>query len=254
MLFRSRVTGIYDDVELTISYSVQLPLESSHGSYMDYYQSVEAMNTARMATGAEKIYVTYGSYEDVKREAIPYTSNGIITIDYCDDITKEEMEENEKTLFTVYGYSMNMGATYTEPIYDYSVKLIAIKVLPMMIIFVIVFILSSVSLINAGAVNVLREKRNYGIYFICGNNWKKTIGISLVNWLCIVSSGLIIAISATLLLKSSGKLDKLALSLSTELVLVMIAITIVLLIMAPILPYNMFKKLQPVNILKDNDK
>ena len=249
-----RVTGIYDDSELTIAYDEQLPLKSNVGSYYNYYQSIREMNENEILSNLKVTYIVYGSYEDLVNEEIEPLNNTMITIDYEDDISEEEVETNRNVLMEKYGYRFNRDATDTEPIYDYSIRLLSIKIIPMLVIFIVIFLVSATCLINAGALNVLREKKNYGVYFICGNNWKNTLCLSLINWLCISATSILLAISICFIMKTHKAFENIALSFSLEHVIVIIAISIIMLMLALALPYSMLKKLQPVSILKDNDK
>ena len=247
-----RVTGIYDEKEPVLAPSVPCP--TVNGSYLDFYEVMRDRNEVMMAQGREITNLAFVSYEDMKRENIEAHFSIVRTIDYEDDISKEEMSQNIEVLAEKYGYVLNDTMRETKEVYDYSNTLLSIKITPMLFIFVVVFVVSAASLITSGAINVLYEKRNYGIYFTCGNDWSRTLILSLINWICIAGTSLILAVSATLLMKSSGEFENLALSFGIEHILVLVTITIIMLLLALVLPYRMLKKLQPVNILKDNDK
>lgn len=215
-------------------------------SYISYYSSVR---------DADLGYVAIASYDDMKKELGDIVADSlVVTIDYEDDITDEEMERNRNVLKDKYGLMKGLSMHECGDIYNYSKKLLEVKLLPILGVFVLVFLSIAISLLNSSAINVMDEKRNYGIYFISGNNWKNTIMLSLVHWSCVALCSLIVAVSACLVIKSSGKFDFLSLSFSGYHIIAIATITVLMLLMALILPYRMLKKLQPVSILKNNDK
>lgn len=251
--YKFHITGIFSSSEMVCG----LSMFSSKGegvspSYLSYYSTPDSLYNER--TG-EPCCVAICSRDDMMKniDNERIWDLNMITIDYEDDITDEEMDNNKLVLAEEYG--LIDGTVYDcRDLYDYSIKLLNIKLLPVATVFILMLLLIFISLINSSAISVNYEKRNYGIYFIAGNNWKNTIILSLVHWGCVALTSLILAISACLIIKSSGKFDSLTLSFSGYHVLAIVAVTVLMLFMALILPYRMLRKLQPVTILKNNDK
>ena len=142
----------------------------------------------------------------------------------------------------------------TDEMYDYSWRLIMLKIMPMLMLLVVIIIVLIVSLVISGTINVLYERRNYGIYFICGNNWKNTFKFSLVNWamMAVISIGL--AVGACVFIYSKKLINGLILSFTGMHLIAVIGITVAMLVIAVFIPYIKLRRIQPVNILKENNK
>lgn len=251
--YKFHITGIFSSSEMV--YGLSMFTNKGAGvpySYLSYYSTPDSLYNER--TG-EACYVAICSRDDLMKNVDnkKIWDTNMVTIDYESDITDEEMNNNKKVLAQKYG--LIEGTVYDcRDLYDYSIKLLNIKLLPVATVFILMLLLIFISLINSSAISVNYEKRNYGIYFISGNNWKNTIILSIVHWSCVSLTSLILAISTCLIIKSSGKFDSLTLSFSGYHVLAIVAVTVLMLFMALILPYRMLRKLQPVTILKNNEK
>ena len=242
------VVGIYDSQELVYSYNNKFAYEDT--KYLHFYDSVD---NEEGITG-KGCCMALASFSDMEKYCntmkIP---QGKVIIDYEDDITKEEYDENIKILKETYGYIELEDIIDARVVFENSKEHLEIKLLPMFILLVVILFVLIISMLTASAVNVLYEKINYGIYFICGNNWKNTIIISGFHWLCVSVISVITAVCGCMLMKASGKFEQLTLSFSLYHIWVICGITIVALLSALILPYNMLRKIQPVSILKENE-
>lgn len=245
------ITGIYDSEELIYGYS-----GSSKGketNYLHFYDSVKNAYSNKPIPVPEP-FLAVASYEDVEKLINPLkTAFGKVVIDFEDDITEEEYQENLNKIKDYYGHVENQDIYNSKIIYDNTMAHLEMKLLPMFILLAIIFFILIVSMLTASAVNVLYEKKNYGIYFVCGNDWKKTFVISAIHWISVSVISIIIAVSGCLLMKAFGKFEQLTLSFTGTHVWVILGITIVTLIISMILPYNMLRKIQPVSILKENE-
>ena len=242
------ITGIFDCEELVYGYSGRA--NSMETNYLHFYSSTMEYAIQNMLPPC----LAVASYEDIEREINPYrVAFGKIVVDFEDNITDEEYDKNLLLLKEHYGYVENLDVLNSKIVYDNTIAHLEIKLLPMFVLLAIVLFVLIVSILTASAVNILYEKRNYGIYFICGNDWKKTFVISAVHWFSVSLASIVIAVSGCMLLKVSGKFEQLTLSFTPTHVWVLTAITIVTFIAALILPYNMLRKIQPVSILKENN-
>lgn len=245
------VTGIFSSDEMV--YGLQMFTQKKGGSvhsYLSYYSTPNSLYNEIKG----EVSVAVCSSEDLKKISsdkmydLPW-----ISIDFEDDITDEEISDNMTALSDNYGLIDGFVLDYKD-IYSNSMKILEIKLLPIIVIFVLMLLLIFTSLLSSSAINVNYEKRNYGIYFITGNSWENTIVLSLINWSCVCITALILSISASLIITATGKFDFLTLNFSGYHILAIICVTLLMLFMALILPYRMLKKLQPVTILKNNEK
>jgi hypothetical protein len=169
-----------------------------------------------------------------------------------DDITEEEIEYNKEILEDKYKYIMLADMVYAKDVHDTSVELLKIKLVPMVVIFIVALIFAVVSMMVSGSITVYAEQRNYGIYFLYGNSWKKTILLSLIHWTLASGVALIVAVFICVMAKSIGIAEDYALNFSQYHVYILLLITVFLMLMATILPYGILKKMQPINIIRNN--
>ncbi len=248
---RFKITGVVDTTEMV--YGITNSFNIAEASYTDYFTPIYALNSKY------PFWTFMVSYDDLMKYGegdynISSMWGMLTTIDFKDDITEEEMKYNMKQMTERYGHTEGCEMFLTEDIYEYSWELIMVKTMPMFMLLIVIMIVLVVSLIISGAINVLYERKNYGIYFICGNKWSKTFRFSVVNWGIMALTSMIIAGCACIYIHSSQMFDGLALSFEAIHVQALVAITIVMLIISVFIPFCMLRKIQPVSILKENDK
>lgn len=246
--YRFKVTGKLSTNEMVFNIKSSFNLKGL--SHLDFYQS---MNEERLNS-----FMFLVSYEDMlKMEGIdtsyPTLWGTFTIIDFEDDITDEEIDHNMNLLAKEYNYLVGAEMWVIDEIYEYSWKLVEIKVMPMVMLLIVVIIVLIVSLVISSAINILYEKKNYGIYFICGNDWKNTFKFSAVSWFIVAVTSLILSGCVCMLIASMDAFKGLALTFTSLHATVLLGITVMLLIIAVFIPFFMIRKIQPVSILKDNN-
>ena len=246
-----KVTGIVSCKEMI--YGGNSTWRYDDASYLDYYYNIE--NYIAM----KDVYFFLVPYENLENDFQLIPGYGMswgrfATIDFEDDITEEEYEYNLKVLEETYGFHINTDVFNTAPSYEYSWQLIDIKTMPMALLFIVIMVALLISLFISVAINVLYEKKNYGIYFICGNNWSNTFKFSLVSWTALAITSLLIAGCVYIIMAATNVFNGLSLSFEWMHIAMLLGITIVLLAITMIIPFIMLRKIQPVSILKENDK
>lgn len=245
-----KITGIVDEKEMI--YGTTGSFKYTDANYLSFY---EPLYNVKSAEGG----LIIASYDDLKK----YSSNdfniarnwGMLAIvDFADDITDEEIKYNMNQLTETYGYTEGSEMVLTNKMYDYSWHLIMLKIMPMLMLLAVIVVVLIVSLAISGTINVLYERRNYGIYFICGNNWKNTFKFSLVNWIIMAITSLVIACGTCVFVYSKKLIKGLILSFSGMHIWMILGITVVMLLTAVCIPYFKLRRIQPVRILKENDK
>lgn len=255
--FKFKVTGVVSSKEMI--YGINTGFNFGSASYLDFYStwSEESIVGGR--------YLFLISYEDMvnnimrKMDQDPLNSInwgifGFFTIDFEDNITEDEMQYNLKVLNENYDRVIDTDVFFTKDIYDYSWVLINIKIMPMVMLFIVIIFALVISLFISVAINVLYEKKNYGIYFICGNNWSNTFKLSLVSWTILALTSLAIAGCLYVVIGALNVFNGLSVSFGWMHVGFIAAITAILLLVTMIIPFFMLRKIQPVSILKENDK
>ncbi len=232
-----KITGIYDNNELVFKDATH----SSNISYLDFYSCEDI---------SQGFYVL-ASYEDMFREVKPYSSQSII-IDYEDDITKEQMETNREILNQQYKYIEGMNMHTTDEIYEYSMELLQIKLIPMILVFIVALMFAVISVTASGVITVYAEQRNYGIYFVYGNSWRKTTILSIVHWGMVAIVSLLVAICISVIINGTDVARLFALKFSVHHIWMLSGITLLLILMSVILPFRILNKMQPINIIRNN--
>ena len=245
-----KITGIVDTKEMI--YGTTGSFAYTEANYLSFYEPIYDVYSAEAG-------VIIASYEDLMKYSLKdlnYASNWgqIVIVDFSDDITDEEIAYNMKQLTERYGYTEGSEMVLTDEMYDYSWRLIMLKINPMLMLLAVIIVVLIISLVISGIINVLYEERNYGIYFICGNNWKNTFKFSLVNWFVMSITSIILAVGACVFIYSKKLIKGLILSFAGIHVIAIACITVGMLLVAVFIPYIKLRRIQPVSILKENNK
>ena len=235
-----KIMGIYGRNELVYK-------ELGHSGSANYLEWYNIENPY----AAMPEYYLIASYEDLCREGKPY-SQGSIVVDYEDDITKDEMEYNLSVLQEKYRYIIPADMVESKSVYETSVQLLEIKLVPMLVVFLVALVFAVASIMVSGSITVYAEQRNYGIYFLFGNTWKRTILLSIIHWSLASVVALIVAVFVCVMAKNIGIAEDYALNFSQYHVYILLLITVFLMLIATILPYGILKKMQPINIIRNN--
>ena len=246
-----RITGVVDAKEMV--YGINNEFDYTEASYLDYYAPIYSLEDVY----SSNLFIV--SYEDLMKNSkhnydIATMWGMLTTVDFEDDITEEEIKYNMSQMTQYYGHTEGCEMFLTEDMYNYSWELITTKIMPMVMLLIVIVIVLIISLVISGAINILYERKNYGIYFICGNKWSKTFRFSLVNWTIMALTSLVVAGGLCVYIHSAQMFDGLILSFTTMHIYALAAITVAMLIITTIIPFIMLRKIQPVSILKENDK
>lgn len=245
-----KVTGIVATNEMI--YGIKSSLKYTEASYLDYYAPIDSL----AHSGANYWFIA-SYYDLIKYDVRPFETSlswGMFTtVDFEDDISENDIQYNIKQISDHFGYKQGGEMFLTGDMYTYSWNLIMAKIMPMLMLLIVIIIVLIVSLIISGAINILYEKKNYGIYFICGNNWKNTFKLSIVNWTIMAVTSLTLAGCACVYIYSAKIFDGLILTFTSMHLYALGAITLVMLVITTIIPFIMLRKIQPVSILKENN-
>ena len=202
----------------------------------------------------------YGNYhlfivnkEDFDREQ-EFQFSTFVIIDYEDDITKAEIAANVDYLRDNYMLIKNVDYVISENVYDMSVYLIKLKIMPLAVAFAIIFVFSLFSMIASSAIDFRYERRNYGIYFLTGNSWKNTIKLILVHWSVVIGVSLTVSVCGSLVLSRMKFMSDFNLEFSLIQIGVIAGIIVIQLLMALIIPWRMLRKTEPVTIIKESER
>lgn len=238
------VTGTFDADEWVFGFF-------RGGGVSDYKVLFGTYNSEADSSVNRNYYLFVANAEDMEREI--ECGYNYALIDFDDDISEEDMEYN-KALLTENRCLEGLNFKSTRDMYVNTKNLMEIKIVPIGIAFVIVFIFSIFSIIAASSVSFKYERRNYGIYFLTGNTWKNTILLTIVHWGIAIGSSLFIAVCLSLILGKTGILSDFNLEFSVIQICVIAGIIVIQLLMALIIPWRMLRKTEPVTIIKESER
>lgn len=185
------------------------------------------------------------SYDDMNKCGF-FTVVNTSLIDFKDDISEEDMKANIRKLNGGGGLAVG-----TEVVESNSKTLIFEKIGSLLMLFIVLVALSVTSIISSSEVNFIYERRNYGIYFITGNSWGKTLILSAVNWICVILFSILMSVTVMAGLVYSGLSKHLTLIWMPEHILSYVIVSAVTMVIALIIPAVLLRRSQPVEILKN---
>lgn len=235
------VTGVV--YERTMMFGHNTTFSNANNSYLSLFA-----NHADVGNKSNLSFSIIGvmSMEDINKYSIvTYPGKGIV--DYEDDISKEQINANDGEL-----KDMAMVCNTTD-MKKNSEKILYSKLGGITVVFAVLVIITIASIICSGAVTYLYEKRNYGIYFMTGNTWGRTICLSMINWIMVVLSSVILSVFIMIVGMAKGFFDKYSLIYSTKTLVVQLIIVMITLATAMVIPFIQMRRSQPVDIIRNND-
>lgn len=130
---------------------------------------------------------------------------GLCFVKYSDDITTEEIIENERLLGTYATYNAKEDLSVVR---ENSIENIKKRIFAILPIFICVFVLTIISATVSCAISIKKQMRDFTIYGICGMNWNKSALISVIDCIYIAVIGMILCICVVCLNKKFLWFDK----------------------------------------------
>ncbi len=235
------VTGVVYDRSMLFGFNNEY--NNSNNSYVSLFS-----NTVDYESGINKQYsfaVTM-SLDDIEKYNIYVTQRKGI-IDFDDDISEEQMNKNIAQLNEMAMASSTAGMKSN------SDEILFSKLAGIFIVFIVIVIITIASIICSGAVTYMYERRNYGIYYMTGNTWMNTVLLSLINWLMVALSSVVLCIFIISMGVLFKYFDTYTISYSLKTFVVQFLIVALMILTAMLIPYVKTKKSQPVDIIKNNE-
>lgn len=130
---------------------------------------------------------------------------GLCFVKYSDDITTEEIIENERLLGTYATYNAKEDLSVVR---ENSIENIKKRIFAILPIFICVFVLTIISATVSCAISIKKQMRDFTIYGICGMNWNKSALISVIDCIYTAVIGMILCICVVCLNKKFLWFDK----------------------------------------------
>lgn len=243
--YKFYITGIFAPDEWIFGLTRKM---NSNGDYKLFFDTYDNFYLGKN----NAIYLVVNE-DDVIREGLACWSNYYI-VDFEDDITEREIEENYDILRDKFNATQNVDFFPTDKIYNNTVRGFKTKLIPIVLAFVVVFIYSLFSLITSSAISFYYERRNYGIYFITGNSWGNTILLTLIHWGIVILSSLTIASCICIVASKIRSLKFLSMDFSYVHIIAALGIVVVQILASLFIPWRSLRKIEPVTIVKENER
>lgn len=187
-----------------------------------------------------------------QEEALKHGFSGIdghrVLVKYQDDITEEEIVENERLIISLGGSHI---FTYDE-LRARTEKIIMSKVMVIAPVGIGVFLLVSFGNACLVALDVKANMKRYAIYYSYGMTWKRCMGISMVQSIGTGLLGFILAILTGNLIILFANQNTFFFEWGFWQLLACLILLVYLVVLAMIIPVFIFRKNVPVNILRNS--
>lgn len=167
---------------------------------------------------------------------------------YEDDISEDEMEENNKAFlnFTMLQYLPLSN------IKSNSIRYIFSQLNSVFPIFICIFLLTVIAIFSVEVFSVKEQFHNYAIFYIQGMPWKNCIRIHLSHQILLNISGLAVMSIIYFILRYVKHINLSVIQFTEIGVGICIILVILNLLIALIMPHIMIRKMSPVEILHTN--
>ena len=241
---RGRVEGVLKEGSDVIGYNF------GYGGIM-YHDYRDLFSTYRYDQDKKVFVIT--SQDAAKRAGVVYTFNQQHIITYQDDVTEYEQKKNDSILKKNLGEMANdtTVSVWLEPFMENSNHQIQRQIMMYLPIVVCVLVITLISLVNVCTLNMADDLYHDAIFSLLGLPWKQCSVFSLIQSIFSAFLSLVI-FSVLLLVVVKLKLTEyLLIDLSGETIGMLTGTLIFLCAIHYVVPYAMFCKKQPVEVLRD---
>ncbi len=240
------VVGIMEDGERIVGINRNdPPVEVDYRDlYTDYYKEEQGGPVIIMP--ADNIHTALGMAEGYTFAPFP---SGMLMILYDEDISKEELEYNEKILNEHVQYWFKAENSKVKA---NSIKNIKEKLYGILPIFICVFILVIISGMCSFAISVKKHMRDYTIFSICGMPWEKSANICVVKsaLMCIVA--LVISVLGVLIGSKTELISETTIQVGVLPVLACVLVGVIYVVISAIMPFALINGTSLNSELKSN--
>ncbi len=244
---RFKVVGILTD-NTYIPPSNSFPQDADHmASIFEYYSPYDTGVTV----GLPSAFTSLDMY-DPERSITGYIPDSVLFISFGNNITDEQMHSNLEYLkdfgFIRNEYGQETFKTMSQES-DKYMNSIYLRMLPITIAAAVV-VMSG--LIGSVAITTVRQKRNFGIFFLCGAQRRDCTRIIAAYMTIIFAIGLVLAVGAIITMKLLNMDALIGYVYGFDNAAVTIAEIVLMYLISIILPYRIIKASTPVETIKEN--
>lgn len=163
---------------------------------------------------------------------------GLCFVKYSDDITTDEIIENERLLGTYVTFNAKEDLNV---VHKNSIENIKKRIFAILPIFICVFVLTIISATVSCAISIKKQMRDFTIYGICGMNWNKSALISVIDCVYTAVIGMILCICVVCLNKKFLWFDKTMVDLGIWQIIAIFFTFVLYIVISAIMPYMLIR-------------
>ena len=164
-----------------------------------------------------------------------------------DGVTDERFEEIKEA------YILVGGAVEATEIRSNSLDVIKTNLIFLLPIVIGVLVFVIVTTVCMSAINAKKQLRSYGVYYICGSRWRQCVLISVFSAFITVIIAALLSAAALIIGDKTGLLKETVISFGSWQLTACLAVILLYLITAIIMPFAIIGRTNPREILKNED-
>jgi hypothetical protein len=172
---------------------------------------------------------------------------GNVLVTYDEDISDEAIERNKAVMTEM---NTIVGISFDEMKRN-SIGVITEQLYILLPIAISVFVLTTVSGVSISALSAKKQLRNYAVFYICGLKWRQCAAINFVSSFVVVGISFAVTIAGILVFKNTELLSSSVIEIAPVQLLFCLAIFMLYLLIAMILPVRIINGSSPREVLKE---
>ena len=234
-----RVIGeILDGAAVLSRYGKNLELTEINSYFESYYYN----------ESESKFGFGIVSESEAERYGIDYTlSTGVSFITVNDSTTDEELQALMDRI-NKSGRCVDISTVNSN-----SIKTVKKSLLFMAPIIIGVLLFVVITNICISSINAKKQLRSYGVYYICGSRWRQCVLISVFSAFITVIIAALLSAAALIIGDKTGLLKETVISFGSWQLITCLAVILLYLITAIIMPFAIIGRTNPREILKNED-
>ena len=145
------------------------------------------------------------------------------------------------------------GAVEAKEIRNNSIDVIKTNLIFLLPIVIGVLVFVIVTTVCMSAINAKKQLRSYGVYYVCGSRWRQCVLISVFSAFITVIIAALLSAAALIIGDKTGLLKETVISFGSWQLTACLAVILLYLITAIIMPFAIIGRTNPREILKNED-
>lgn len=210
-----------------------------YSSVYDWFLDYEASK--------ENVMLCFADVEELEKAGIAWL-DFLTLVAYESDITDEEIAYNQE----LFARNSTINGAYFKDIRERTLREIEGKMLELVPIVVGIAVLVVIGIISLVSLDTIAGLKDYAIFYCCGIKWNRILLINAIKSLLSCVLGFMLMMAARAYLVSSGKAKDLLIEIGGSQMLGIVAVGVLMVITAIIVPIVLVRRNTPVSVLKES--